>query len=168
MKKIISFVLITTLCVLFGSNFVSNAESATNIEAIDKKGLQSLVDSHKGKIVLVNFFATWCPPCREEIPGLVSIANAMPNDVVVIGLSVDENPKLLPDFAKNMKMEYPYYLATHDLVRSFKVSTIPHNLVYSQDGKLVANAAGFVTEKELKEFINLLLKEKANAKPDNS
>ncbi len=165
MKYIFKLLLCFGLCF---SLFNSSLAFAKDLESVDSKSFQEVINQHKGKIILVNFFATWCPPCREEIPGLVSIANNMPNDVVVIGLSVDEDVKKVLPFVKEMKINYPLYLAELSLAQSFKVHTIPHNLIYDQKGKLVANASGFVSEEELNKFIKVLLKENTNAKPDNS
>ncbi len=169
MKRLLTFGLCFGLCLtLFLQGEALSAASKNSIKSVDMQGFNELLASHKGKIVLVNFFATWCPPCREEIPGLVSIAEKMSDQVVVIGLSGDEDPKKLPGFLKDMKINYPVLLAGMDVLRFFKVHTIPHNLVYNQDGKIVANASGFVTEDELKGFITMLLEENANAKRDDS
>ncbi len=160
-----------TLILCFGiflSVYGTQFAYAADLESVNPKSYQELIASHKGKIVLVNFFATWCPPCREEIPGLVKVAENMANDVVVIGLSVDEDPRKLPDFVKSMKINYPLYLAELSLAQAFKVQTIPHNLVYDKNGKLVANTSGLVTEEELEQFIKVLLEDEANAKSDNS
>ncbi len=165
MRQIITTLLCFGFCfVVLNANFAHAAE----IEKLNPQAFEKVIASHKGKIVLVNFFATWCPPCREEIPGLVSVANSMSKDVVVVGISVDEDPKKLPSFTESMKIDYPIYLAELSLAQAFKVQTIPHNLVYDKSGKLVANASGFVTEEELKQFIKVLLEEAGNAKSDNS
>ncbi len=169
MQKILTFILCFGLCLIFFGQYDAHAAgSAKDIKSVNMQGYEELLASHKGKIVVVNFFATWCPPCREEIPGLVSLAQSMPDNVVVIGLSGDEDPSKLPSFLKNMKVNYPVFLAEIDVLQAFRVQTIPHNLIYNNEGKIVANAAGFVTEEELKQFINMLLEEDANAKRDNS
>ncbi len=163
MRQIFAILICFVLC--FGLFGVAHA---AKIETLEPKSFEEVVASHKGKIVLVNFFATWCPPCREEIPGLVSISNNMPKDVVVLGLSVDESTSKLSNFIADMQIKYPVYLTALSLAEAFKVQTIPHNLIYDKSGKLVANASGFVTEEELKKFIKALLEEDANAKSDNS
>ncbi len=167
MKHILAFIFCVGLgLTLFASPFAHAA--GEKLTVVDVAGYEKLIAKHKGKIVLVNFFATWCPPCREEIPGLVAIADSMPNDVVVIGLSADEDPRKLPKFIDSMNIKYHVALAHIDLLRLFKVNTIPHNLIYDKSGKIVANAAGFVTEEEVNRFIKMLLEEDANAKRDNS
>ncbi len=169
MKRILTFIFcLGFFLTLLGQNIAVAADSSKEFKAINMQGYNELIAKHKGKIIVVNFFATWCPPCREEIPGLVALAKSMSKDVVVIGLSGDENPRLIGPFVKDMNINYPVILAGMDVLRHFQVHTIPHNLVYNQDGKIVANAAGFVTEEELKKFINLLLEENVNAKRDDS
>ncbi len=151
-------------CICMGTLTVQAAEAekprSTTLETLNMDALQKVLDSHKGKFVIVNFFATWCPPCREEIPGLVSIAEKRKNDVVIIGLSSDESQRPLPDFIKKLKINYPVYMADISLLLKFNVQSIPHNLVYDTTGKLVGNAAGFVTEKELNTFINAFSEQK--------
>ncbi len=155
---------VTTL--IFGVS--GKVEANEKFTAINLQEYNDFIAEHKGKIVVVNFFATWCPPCRDEIPGLVSIAKTMSKDVVVIGISGDEDVTKIAPFLKEMNVNYSVLLAEMDLLSFFKVYTIPHNLVYDKNGKIVANAAGFVTEDELKKFINMLLEEDADAKRDNS
>ncbi len=151
-------------CIAVGTVSVQAAESektaTTKLETLDMAALQKILDSHKGKFVIVNFFATWCPPCREEIPGLVSLAEKRSKDVVVIGLSSDESQRPLPEFIKNLNINYPVYMADISLLLQFNVQSIPHNLVYDTKGVLVGNAAGFVTEKELNTFIDAFSEQK--------
>ncbi len=157
---ILSFFLFVSLVCSYESIAADAQGARVNLQAIDVADLQSEVEKHKGKVVVVNFFATWCPPCREEIPGLVSVASKRNEDVVVLGISVDESRKPLPAFMEKFKINYPVYMSALELAQRFKVRSIPHNIVYDTKGKVVANAAGTVTEKELDDFIDVLLEQK--------
>ena len=130
---------------------------AAETPVIATQALMDLVASHKGKVVVLNFFASWCPPCREEIPGLLRLNREYGDKVVFIGLSVDEDPKALERFVAATGFTYPIYSATDDVARLYSVSAIPHNVVYDRAGKLVANQGGYVEEKALKAFIAPLL-----------
>jgi thiol-disulfide isomerase/thioredoxin len=113
-----------------------------------------LVKASKGKIVMINFFATWCPPCREEIPGLIRIRGDIGEDrLVLIGISVDEDDEALRAYAAKTQFNYPVKKAGQDLVRAVGVSGIPHMLVFNGQGEVVGNAAGLVPEKDLREFL---------------
>lgn len=128
---------------------------------IDAVKLLDMVRMNKGKVVVLNFFATWCPPCREEIPGLIALSKAYPTDkVAFIGISVDQEAAKLAPFVQRMEISYPVFLAGEDIPPLFGVRTIPHNAVYDPQGKLAANQPGFVSEEDLKEFIDILLEQK--------
>lgn len=129
--------------------------------AINAQGLQQMLSMNKGKVVLINFFATWCPPCREEIPGLVSLAKNYPADkFVIIGISVDQDAALVKPFMQKMGVNYSVFMAEEDIPALYGVRTIPHNVVYDRSGKLAANAPGYVAEADIREFIDTLLEQK--------
>ena len=72
----------------------------------------------RGKVVLLNFFATWCPPCRLEIPELVKISQQKKKgDLVVLGVSLDKDvvPFMLKNFVKEMKISYPVLMGTEEV-----------------------------------------------------
>lgn len=124
-------------------------------------GLLDIVSMNKGKVVLVNFFATWCPPCREEIPGLVAMVKSYSADkFVIVGVSVDQDVAALPPFMKKMGINYSVFTAAEDIPPMFGVRTIPHNVVYDREGKMAANAPGYAAEADLREFIDTLLEQK--------
>lgn len=128
------------------------------VPVINDQQLTSLVAQHKGKVVVINFFASWCPPCREEIPGLLRLNKAYKSDkVVFLGVSVDEDKNALQRFVSQVGFTYPIYRAKDDISYKYGISSIPHNTVYDQTGKLVANQAGFVEEADLKTFLDSLL-----------
>src|SRR5690242_17181569 len=72
--------------------FVKNPEMAPPLEALDLLGQPVNKDSWAGKVVLVNFWATWCPPCREEIPELLKLKKEYGDRLEIIGISEDDDP----------------------------------------------------------------------------
>lgn len=137
------------------------AAPPAEVSPLNLAGLTELLAQNKGKVVLLNFFATWCPPCRAEIPELVGVHKKMDGkDVLIIGLSVDEKTDVLPGFMEKMKMEYPVYLAGRDIVRAFQVRTIPHNAFYGKDGTLVISEPGLADAHILETTIGKLLEQK--------
>lgn len=133
---------------------------AQEFKTVGLKDLTSIVAQNKGKVVMLNFFATWCPPCREEIPDLVELASKYKDNVVIVGLSVDEDAGPLPGFLSRMKVKYPVYRAGDEVVRAFNVRTIPHNVFYGKNGKLALMGAGMVSKKELVEIFDSLGEQK--------
>lgn len=123
---------------------------------------QSKFDSAslRGKVVLVNFWATWCPPCRKEIPSLVKLQEKYRDKgLVVVGVSMDEGgSKLVAKFIEKQKVNYPVILGDADLARGFGgVIGVPASFLVNRNGELVRRYDGFVTENELREEIERLL-----------
>ncbi len=153
MRNVGKFFVSISLFVLVSLATVAMADA---IKTIKVNELETILEQHRGKVVVVNFFATWCPPCREEIPGLVEISKERSSDVVIIGLSVDESATPLKGFMKKFDMDYDVMRAHGELQELFKVRSIPHNVVFDKKGKIVANESGFVTKKQLNTFIDKL------------
>lgn len=104
----------------------------------------------KGKVVILDFWATYCPPCIEEIPHLMELKEAYGDDLVIVGLHVggqEDRPKV-PDFVERLKITYP--LATpEDSLTSFifgQESAIPQTAIFDRKGKLVKKIVGFSPE----------------------
>ncbi len=139
------FVRIQALVILLLVALASPAMAEGPLDVMSASDLQKLVQTNKGKPVVVNFFATWCPPCRAEIPELVELHDKYKDQVVIIGLSVDSantQSKILP-FAAEMQINYPIYSAGNDLVQAFGVRSIPYNVGYGKDGKVAWAFSGF-------------------------
>lgn len=128
------------------------------METMTYADLQALLKASKGKVVMINFFASWCPPCREEIPGLMNIRKGYSADkLVLIGLSVDENAADLETYMNKTQFNYPVKKAGRDLVAAAGVKGIPHMLVFDPKGEVAGNEAGFIPEEALRVFLDKLL-----------
>ena len=104
----------------------------------------------RGKVVLVNFWATWCPPCRAEIPDLIKLQDKYRDQLVVLGISEDEVP---PDevkaFVAEQKMNYPVAMTTPALAKIFRgVSALPTTFVIGRDGKLEQRHTGMLNAEQ--------------------
>jgi thiol-disulfide isomerase/thioredoxin len=122
-----------------------------------------LRDDNRGKIVVLNFWATWCGPCRTEIPYLVKLADEFKDDVRVAGLSVDEagDDELVRKFAAEYKVTYPI-LRPEAGSPLANVSNLPMTLLIDREGRLAEKYTGAVPEKILREDIQKLI---GKAKP---
>jgi thiol-disulfide isomerase/thioredoxin len=130
----------------------TNTVSAANV--IEYIGAQ------KGKVVVMNFYAAWCPPCRMEIPMLINIHNSYSrDDLVIVGISLDKSDKEYRDFITRMGIEYPTFRAGPGVVEAFRVSSIPEMFYYTRDNKLSERVAGLTPEKNIRARIDALLKE---------
>ncbi len=145
-------------CLCVGVSAQSSAASNTSIKTVNEDQLVAMLEPHSGKIVILNFFATWCPPCKKEIPGLVALRKKYGKDkVFIVGLSVDKSAAPLKKFVRDMGIDYPVVRAGSDVTRLFNVQSIPHNVVFDQNVDIVVNAAGFVSEDELTRLMDDLL-----------
>jgi peroxiredoxin len=108
----------------------------------------------KGKVVLVNFWATWCPPCRKEMPDLDALYNKFKNQgFVVLAISDEEAAKVTPYIAEH-KISYPVMLDPGRKVNdAFIVEGIPKSFVYDRNGKMVAQSIDMRTKDQ---FLGML------------
>lgn len=104
----------------------------------------------KGKVVVLDFWATWCAPCREGIPDLIDIQKSFGNDVQIIGITVDQNPmKVVPPFVKEFKINYPILIGTDDVYNKYGgIDAIPTTFIIDKTGRIVNKHIGLV-EKQI-------------------
>lgn len=132
---------------------------AGDVPSLDSAGLNALLQKNKGKVVLVNFFATWCPPCRAEIPEIVDLRKRFPDDkLYIVGLSVDDTPEPLPAFMKETGINYPVYMAKKDITDAYNVTSVPHNAFIAPDGSVVISEPGMADARVLGQVTGDLLK----------
>lgn len=125
---------------------------------ISSAELRNLVKQSRGKVVLVNFFASWCGPCRQEIPALKSLRNKMSqDDLVIIGVSIDSKKSDLSGVIRDMNFNYPTVWASDELTRTYNVTSIPRLIIYDRDGMLVTDDTGLVPEDALHNFIRAIV-----------
>ncbi len=98
----------------------------------------------RGKVVFVNFWATWCPPCRAEIPDLIKLQAKYPDQIVVLGISEDEAPvDTVRAFVAEHKINYFIAMTTPELAKVFRgVTALPTTFVLDREGKLVQRHVG--------------------------
>lgn len=126
----------------------------------DISGSIHQLNQYQGKWVVVNYWATWCPPCLEEVPELVSLYDDRKDkDVMVIGIVFDyENLNQVTAYVDDMLMSYPIVLGNVDITKQIgSAEALPTTYVYNPNGKLVKVKRGLVTRQYLEA---LMLSEK--------
>jgi thiol-disulfide isomerase/thioredoxin len=119
------------------------------------------LSDYKGKVVIIDFWATWCPPCRKGIPDLISIQNEYKNDVVIIGISLDSEKTLkdVPGFVKSYGINYPIVYGDEKVVTAYGgIEGIPTAFVVDKKGNVVDKHVGLVPKDTYVNKIKELLK----------
>ncbi len=118
------------------------------------------LEQERGKVVLVNFWATWCPPCRQETPDLVRLHERYrERGFTVVGVSVDGDARtVVPPFAERYRIPYPMLLGG-DSALAARVRGLPTTVLVARDGRVVETYVGAVAERHLRADIERLLAE---------
>ena len=114
----------------------------------------------KGKVVLLNFWATWCPPCRAEIPDLISLQQQYsPQGLVVIGVAMDQGgATVVKPFLKKMDVNYPVVLGDQKIAQLYGgIEVVPTTFVIDRRGQLVNQLRGAVGRPNFEAAIKPLL-----------
>lgn len=119
------------------------------------------LSDYKGKVVLLDFWATWCGPCRKGIPDLIELQDQFEKDLVIIGISLDQANTInqLQPFINNYKIDYPVVLGDNKVVKDYgNITAIPTSFIINQNGEIVNKFIGLMPKSKLVEEINSLLK----------
>ena len=126
----------------------------------DMNGENVNLASFKGKIVLINFWATWCGPCRAEIPSLVELQAQYGEDLRILGVSIDDTADKLKPYAAEFKMNYPVLVGNghQDMQDAFgPLFGIPVSVIVGRDGKIAKKHSGIATKEQFEREIKALL-----------
>ncbi len=131
------------------------------LKDLDGKEVSLASFKNSGKVVLLNFWATWCGPCKAEIPGFVELQEKYKDKLTIIGYSVDDTAELAKKYAAEYKMNYPILLGEgrEDVQDAYgPIWGIPASFIISKDGKVCRKHMGIapknVFEKELVALMN--------------
>ena len=126
----------------------------------DMNGADVRLASYKGKVILLNFWATWCEPCKEEIPDLITLQKQYTDDIVVLGFSIDDKPEELKKYAKAFGVNYPVLVgAGHANIQDAygPMWGVPVTVIIDRDGKIAKKQSGIRTLEQFEREIKQLL-----------
>jgi len=117
------------------------------------------MSDYRGKVVIVNFWATWCGPCKVEIPDFVKLyAEYKDKGLVIVGISVDDSPEQLQAFMKEFNMTYPVLQMTPDVESAWgPFYGYPTSFIVARDGSICAKHLGPATKEQFEREIKSLL-----------
>jgi thiol-disulfide isomerase/thioredoxin len=126
----------------------------------DLDGKDVALSSFKGKVILLNFWATWCGPCKAEIPGFVELQQQFGSELVIVGYSVDDTADKARAFAQEYKINYPVLLGEgrEDVQEAYgPIYGIPASFLIAKDGRVCKRHMGIapkaVFEKEIRSLL---------------
>ena len=126
----------------------------------DMNGIDVKLASFKGKVILLNFWATWCGPCRAEIPALVDLQQQYPDQLVVLGVSIDDPLNKLKPYATEMHMNYPVLVGKdrQDVQDAYgPLWGIPVSVFVDREGKIWKRHSGIASKDQIEREIKALL-----------
>lgn len=172
LQQLFTFTAVALLALAAGLYFRTGAvESATapptppglmDAALADLKGVKTPLGTWKGKVLVINFWATWCAPCRKEIPAFIRMQQKLgPRGLQFVGVAIDEKDKVAL-YAREMGINYPILVGELDAVelsRSLgnQLGALPFTVIVDRAGKVVKTELGGVDEARLTQLIQPLL-----------
>jgi len=155
------------LCALSLTAGIAVAQAAPQFKLISTKGTIVALSQFKGKVVFVDFWASWCPPCRRSIPAVEAMYEqfAKNPNVVILGINVEKDPPATLEFVKRNGMKYTVLNDDGSASQSYRVSGIPAFFVISPSGDIAKQFVGFQPGMETEWTAEINRQLKASAAP---
>lgn len=136
-------------------------EGSPSFAARDATGKPVALKKYRGKVLLLNFWATWCGGCKQEMPQFAQMQRDVGKKMSVLGLSVDEKgwDAVKPFLASN-NVGYPVAMAGQDLTSQFRVNSLPATFLIDRKGRIAAQYIGLADQKNLESNVRSLLAER--------
>ena len=155
MKKVavLVFLLAFTISISGTLSFAFDKE-APDFTLTDLSGKSISLSELKGNVIFINFWATWCGPCRHEIPDFIEFYKQnKDNGVVILGVSVDKSANKVRDFVDEYKINYPIVMATNEMIGDYKPGKfIPTTIVIDTDGMIQEKKVGVMDKATLEHY----------------
>ena len=153
-----TFLILLMACLLTAYSISSAAKNheSKDFTLKDMSNNKHTLSQYKGKWVIVNYWATWCPPCLEEVPDLVALYDSRKNkDVMVLGVVFDyKSAGEVSEYVADMLMSYPIVLGDDDVAKQIGTAEVlPTTFIYNPQGMLIKTKRGLVTKQYLEAVI---------------
>lgn len=172
MKTSVLFVLVALVGLALGAGYAWFSRPAPPAVGVEGAGLGDLrppfrhgdlngqwveADDFDGQLLLVNFWATWCAPCRREMPVLQASSEAHTGELVVVGIAIDD-PAPVRDFVEELQISYPILIGGADVIATQRAwgnpaGALPYTVLVDREGRIRWQHLGEVTAEELDEVL---------------
>ena len=156
MKKIIGIIFLMISLVSF-----SSSAKAPYFNLKDQYGVVHSLENYKGKVIFLNFWATWCPPCKKEMPDIESIYKEYgenKKDVVILGVN-SEKENEVKKFLKDKGYTFPTVIDENsEVMRKYFIQAFPTSFVIDKEGNVYGYVMGGLTKEQIKQVIEEVLK----------
>lgn len=132
----------------------------------DMNGIDVNLASFKGKVIVLNFWATWCGPCKAEIPDLVSLQAQYRDDLVVVGISVDDSADKMRQYAEQLGINYPLLVGNgrDDVQNAYgPIWGIPVSVIIDREGRIAKKYPGIASREQFEREIAPLIQVRGGA-----
>jgi thiol-disulfide isomerase/thioredoxin len=135
--------------------------ASPELNLTDLSGKPVSLDDYLGSVVLVNLWATWCPPCREEMPALQAFYEKHKSDgFVLVSINQEEPREVVEPFVKEFGLTFPVWLdLDYQAEREFKTNSLPSSFVIDRTGRVRLMWYGAISKKNLEKYVTDLIKE---------
>ena len=156
MKKIIGIIFLMISLVSF-----SNSAKAPDFNLKDQYGVVHSLENYKGKVIFLNFWATWCPPCKKEMPDIENIYKEYgenKKDVVILGVN-SEKENEAKKFLKDKGYTFPTVIDENsEVMRKYFIQAFPTSFVIDKEGNVYGYVMGGLTKEQIRQVIEEVLK----------
>ncbi|MGD9486537.1 MAG: TlpA family protein disulfide reductase [Calditrichaceae bacterium] len=156
MRKLIYLMVIQSIFIL---NVFASEDKAADFTLKDLSGKEFSLSDYKGKVILINFWATWCGPCLKEMPDLEKLyQNYKAKDFQILGIAVASKEKDIPKKVQSTGVTYPILLGNNQTVSDYgSFSSIPQSFIIDRDGSIVMQITGSWHYEQFEEAVKDLL-----------
>ncbi|WP_233266090.1 TlpA family protein disulfide reductase [Myroides fluvii] len=166
--RVSAFTLILTMALLHSSITQAQQKKApivntttTDAVFLDSTGKKVSLSALQGKVVFVNFWATWCPPCIKEMPSILALKEKMKNkDVVFLLVDIDGNYEKAKAFMDKRNLDLPVYIPAATISSTYLGTSIPTTVIFDKKGNMIQRIVGGVdfASEEVEKFMDQVLK----------
>ena len=141
-----------------GTNTKSDLEKAIDFTLQDLNGNKVSLSDFRGKNVYLNFFTTWCPPCRTEMPDIEKVYQKYKDkDLVILAVDIGEDKDSVKSFIEENNFSFKVLLdSEQSIAEKYKITAIPVSVFIDKEGNVIAKKVGAMTESEMESYINQL------------